>query len=142
MIVTPTVGRMDQAEAISFGPLSQYRKLIGEAGLPLFTGVQTCKPGYRTPDHFHPYPEYLFIIEGTMKAWLLDRADLVQTLNAGDMIVLPANTPHAFCNPGPGDLKLLGIHVNPERIVKLAQAEEPAFASAPPDGTPATKTQR
>jgi quercetin dioxygenase-like cupin family protein len=117
MTVAPTLGRLEKAEVVPFGPLSQYRKLIGEPGLPLFSGVQVCQPGYRTPDHFHPYPEYLFIIEGTMQAWLVDQPDLVQTLDAGDMIVLPAHVPHAFCNPGPGDLRLLGVHVNPERIV-------------------------
>lgn len=115
--VAPTVARLEQAEAVAFGPLSQYRKLIGEAGLPLFTGVQHCQPGYRTPDHFHPYPEYLFIIEGTMEAWLVEQPDRVQTLRAGDIIALPAEVPHAFRNPGPGDLRLLGIHVNPERVV-------------------------
>ena len=47
----------------------------------------------------------------------VDQPDAVQTLKVGDIIVLPANQPHAFCNPGPGDLRLLGIHVNPERIV-------------------------
>ena len=58
-----------------------------------------------------------FIIEGIMEAWLVGREDQVQILNAGDMIALPADTPHAFRNPGPGELRLLGIHANPERIV-------------------------
>ena len=123
MAVAPTIGRLEQAEAVPFGPLSEYRKLVGQSGLPLFTGVQTCKLGYRTPGHFHPYAEYLFIIEGTMQAWLVDQADAVQTLQAGDIIVLPADVPHAFCNPGPGVLRLLGIHVNPERIVHRLDAK-------------------
>ena len=115
--VSPTVARLAQSQPISFGSLSHYQKLIGEAPLPLFTGVQTCKPGYQTPDHFHPYPEYLFIIEGVMEAWLVGREDQAHRLNAGDIIALPPDVPHAFRNPGPGELRLLGIHANPERIV-------------------------
>lgn len=118
----PTVARLEQSEPIPFGTLSQYRKLIGEAPLPLFTGVQTCQPGYRTPDHFHPYCEYLFIIEGVMEAWLVGRENEVQRLNAGDMIALPPDTPHAFRNPGPGELRLLGIHANSQRIVHRLDA--------------------
>jgi quercetin dioxygenase-like cupin family protein len=118
----PTVARLEQSEPISFGPLSHYQKLIGEAPLPLFTGVQTCKPGYRTPDHFHPYAEYLFVIEGVMEAWLVGREDDVQRIGAGDIIALPPDTPHAFRNPGPGELRLLGIHANPDRIVHRLDA--------------------
>ena len=50
-------------------------------------------------------------------------AELYPTLRPGDIIALPARMPHAFRNPGPGVLRLLGIHANPERIVhRLAEA--------------------
>ena len=114
----PTVARLADAEPISFGPLSDYRKLIGDReGLPLFTGVQTCEPGYRTPMHWHPYAEYLFVIEGEMHAWQEGAEDRAVKLRPGDMIALPAGKPHVFCNRGPGVLRLLGIHSSPQRIV-------------------------
>ena len=56
------IARLSETEAVSFGPLAHYNKLTGDDGLPFFTGVQTCKPGYRTPLHWHPYVECLFII--------------------------------------------------------------------------------
>lgn len=112
-----TVARLDAAEKIAFGPLSHYQKLIGDDGGPIFTGVQTCAPGYQTPRHHHPYVECLFIIDGTMQAWLVGDESSPATLQAGDMIALPADTPHAFRNPGPGTLRLLGIHNSPARIV-------------------------
>jgi quercetin dioxygenase-like cupin family protein len=115
--MTPTIARLDQAEKISFGPLSHYQKLIGDDGGPIFTGVQTCDPLYQTPPHQHPYVECLFIVEGTMEAWLVADPTNLTTLHAGDMISLPADTPHAFRNPGPAVLRLLGIHNNPTRIV-------------------------
>jgi mannose-6-phosphate isomerase-like protein (cupin superfamily) len=52
-----------------------------------------------------------------MEAWMAGQEATVTTLHAGDMISLPADAPHAFRNPGPGVLRLLGIHNNPTRIV-------------------------
>lgn len=116
-LVAPLVARLAGAEKVSFGPLSHYQNLLGAGDTPIFTGVQTCEPGYQTAAHFHPYVESLFIIEGVMEAWAVEAPDDVHTLMVGDMIALPAHMVHAFRNPGPGVLRLLGIHANPERIV-------------------------
>ncbi len=117
MSIQPTIARLDTAEKVPFGPLSYYQKLLGADGGPIFTGVQTCEPGYQTARHHHPYVECLFIVEGTMEAWLVGNEANPTTLHAGDMIALPADTPHAFRNPGSGILRLLGVHNNPTRIV-------------------------
>jgi len=122
-LTEPRVARLDAAEKISFGPLSHYQNLLGAGDTPIFTGVQTCEPGYRTAPHYHPYVESLFILEGVMEAWVVGKEDALITLRPGDIIALPANMPHAFRNPGPGVLRLLGIHANPERIVhRLGEA--------------------
>jgi len=102
---------------VSFGPLAHYQRLTGEDGLPVFTGVQTCLPNYATPLHWHPYVEFLFVLEGTMEAWLEGQEDHPALLSPGDMIALPACTPHVFRNAGDGLLRLLGIHSSPTRIV-------------------------
>jgi mannose-6-phosphate isomerase-like protein (cupin superfamily) len=111
------IARLSESETVSFGPLADYNRLTGDDGLPIFTGVQTCKPGYQTPLHWHPYVECLFIIEGTMEAWLEGQDDRPARLEAGDMIALPACVPHVFRNAGAGQLRLLGIHGSPTRIV-------------------------
>ena len=36
--------RLSEAEVIPFGPLADYRRMTGDDGLPVFTGVQTCQP--------------------------------------------------------------------------------------------------
>jgi mannose-6-phosphate isomerase-like protein (cupin superfamily) len=113
----PVVARLAESEPVPFGPLSFYNKLIGDGALPMFTGVQTCAPGYQTAVHWHPYAEYLFVLEGVMEAWVVGEEAHPVRLEAGDMIALPADTPHGFRNPGPGRLRLLGIHHSPERIV-------------------------
>jgi mannose-6-phosphate isomerase-like protein (cupin superfamily) len=118
--------RLSEAEAVSFGPLAAYQRMTGEDGLPVFTGIQTCQPGYATPLHWHPYVEYLFVLEGTMEAWLEGEAATPSRLGPGDMITLPACTPHVFCNPGPATLRIFGIHASPTRIVhRVETAGEP-----------------
>jgi mannose-6-phosphate isomerase-like protein (cupin superfamily) len=114
--------RLSEAEAVSFGPLAEYQRLTGEDGLPVFTGVQTCLPGYATPLHWHPYAEYLFVLDGTMEAWLEGDEATPSRLGPGDMIALPACAPHVFRNPGPATLRILGIHTSPTRIVHRVSA--------------------
>ena len=112
-----TIARLSEAPSVSFGPLADYQRLTGDDGLPVFTGVQTCQPGYATAVHWHPYVECLFVLEGTMEAWLDGQQDAPAKLGPGDMIALPACTPHVFRNAGPGTLRLLGIHNSATRIV-------------------------
>ncbi len=113
----PRVVRLADAEAVSFGPLAEYQRLTGDDGLPVFTGVQTCRPGYATPMHWHPYVESLFVLEGVLEAWLEGQEDRTVRLGPGDMIALPACTPHVFRNAGDTVLRILGIHASPTRIV-------------------------
>jgi mannose-6-phosphate isomerase-like protein (cupin superfamily) len=111
------VVRLAETEAISFGPLAHYQRMTGEDGLPVFTGVQTCQPGYATPLHWHPYVECLFVLEGSMEAWLEGQEDCPARLGPGDMIALPACTPHVFRNSSESTLRIVGIHASPTRIV-------------------------
>jgi len=120
------IARLAESETVSFGPLAHYNKLTGDDGLPIFTGVQTCKPGYQTPLHSHPYVECLFVIEGEMEAWLEGQEDRPSRLAQGDMIALPAGVPHVFRNAGPGQLRLLGIHDSPTRIVNRVEVSRSA----------------
>ncbi len=45
--------RLGEAEAVSFGPLSQYHRMAGDDGPPIVTGLQTCAPGDATQRHSH-----------------------------------------------------------------------------------------
>jgi quercetin dioxygenase-like cupin family protein len=125
-MTAPTIARLADADSVPFGPLSHYAKLIGDGTLPIFTGVQTCAPGYQTALHWHPYAEYLFVLEGELEAWTEGQQATPHRLRVGDMIALPANTPHVFRNPGPATLRILGIHHSPERIVNRLEPVTPA----------------
>lgn len=111
--------RSADIEPTHFGPLAEYRRLTGQDGLPIFTGIQTCAPGYATPLHWHPYVECLFVLEGTMEAFLEGQEATAARLGPGDMITLPACTPHIFRTFGDQTLRILGIHASPARIVNV-----------------------
>jgi mannose-6-phosphate isomerase-like protein (cupin superfamily) len=111
--------RSAAVEPVSFGPLAEYRRLTGQDGSPIFTGVQTCAPGYATPMHWHPYMECLFVLEGTMEAFLEGQEDAPMRLGPGDMITFPACAPHVFRTHGGQTLRILGIHASPTRIVNV-----------------------
>jgi len=115
----PQVVRLDQIERVSFGPLSHYQPIIGDdaGSTPLRTGIQTARPGYVAPVHSHPYLEVLHILDGSAEAWIEGQEDRAVVLRKGDTIALPPHTPHSFRVVGDQELRLLGTHASPTRIV-------------------------
>lgn len=113
------VVRYRNADQVAFGPLSEYRTLIGDdcAELAIRTGIQTARPGYRAKPHRHPYVEILHILEGSAQAWEIGREDSRVTLEAGDTLVIAPETWHTFEVVGDKALKLLGTHLAGQRVV-------------------------
>ncbi len=111
--------RLDDTETMSFGPLSHYQPLVGddEHPLPIRTGIQTARPGYAAKLHYHPYVEILHILEGAAEAWMEGQEDAKVLLKKGDTLVIPPHTWHSFRVAGEQELKLLGTHLSPQRIV-------------------------
>jgi quercetin dioxygenase-like cupin family protein len=122
----PRVVRLEETETVSFGPLSHYQPIIGDAegGTPLRTGIQTAQPGYEAPVHSHPYLEVLHILDGEAEAWIDGQEDRAVRLRRGDTIALPPHTPHAFRVVGDQVLRLLGTHASPKRIVSYKDGAE------------------
>jgi len=114
-----TVIRLDDTERVSFGPLSHYQPIVGDdaGSTPVRTGIQTAQPGYAAPVHSHPYIEILHILDGVAEAWIDDKPESLVLLRKGDTIAVPPETPHAFRVVGDQELRLLGTHVSPKRIV-------------------------
>jgi len=122
----PLIVRLAEQPDVNFGPLSVYRKLVGgdRAPVPVFTGVQSCAPGYETRLHSHPYTELLFVVEGEAFVYLEGREHVRHRLTPGDMVALPPKIAHVFGNAGSGTLRLLGIHTSPERIVDFSDGTD------------------
>ena len=111
------IKRLADAERVEFGPLAFYHPLVADGDTPVRTGIQTSLPGYVAPLHSHPYLELLFIIEGDAQAWLQGQEDEPVDLTAGDCIALPPGIPHSFRVAGDRPMRLLGIHLSPDRVV-------------------------
>lgn len=120
------IAALDEATRVEFGPLAHYRPLLDDGTTPVRTGIQISEPGYVAPMHSHPYVEMLFIIEGEADVWTEGGEGKKRRLKAGDTVALPANTPHSFSVVGDKQMKLLGIHHSPERIVNYLDRETDA----------------
>jgi len=87
---------------------------VGEDhGAPFSAYFVNAKPGQGPPLHKHPYVEVEFTLEGT---GTMTVGDETREVNAGSIVVIPANTPHRFVNTGSGLLRQIGIHASPRFI--------------------------
>ncbi|WP_299532512.1 cupin domain-containing protein [Ulvibacterium sp.] len=63
--------------------------------------------------HVHPYDEIFHILEGSAE-FTVGKNKFIA--NAGDLVIGPANIPHAYKNIGPGRLDSFDVHLNSEWI--------------------------
>ena len=76
-------------------------------GTPFSAYFVNAKPGQGPPLHTHPYVEVELTLEGNATMTV---GDDTREVNAGSIVVIPANTPHRFVNSGSGILRQIGIH--------------------------------
>ena len=63
------------------------------------------------PDlHLHPYPEVFVVQTGTARFTAGDEEIVVQ---AGHIVVVPADTPHGFKGDGDETLRVVSVHPSP-----------------------------
>ena len=66
-------------------------------------------PGVSFPKHSHPGEELVYVVGGTLEYALDGRAPV--TLKAGDVLFIPAETPHAVRNVGTTKATELGTYI-------------------------------
>ena len=66
-----------------------------------------AEPGGGPRLHTHPYPETFIIRQGR---GLFTVGDEQIEATAGQILIVPADTPHKFTNLGPGPLETIDIH--------------------------------
>lgn len=79
----------------------------GSKSCLIFNYLQEIGGGPRL--HMHPYCEIFIIRTGT---GLFTVGDLQIDASAGQILIVPPNTPHKFTNLGPGPLETTDIHEN------------------------------
>jgi len=82
-------------------------------GAPICAYIVNAPPGKGPPLHTHPYVETIFTIEGRAT---LTVGDETRDVGAGDIAVVPANTPHKFVNSGDSVLRQIDVHASPNFI--------------------------
>ena len=86
-------------------------EFVGETqGAPFSAYIVNAKPGQGPPLHTHPYVEVAFTLEGYATITV---GDETLEVNAGGIVVIPANTPHRFVNTGDTTLRQIDIHASP-----------------------------
>ena len=66
-------------------------------------------PGVAFPNHSHPGEEIVYVVEGSLEYALEGRPTV--TLKAGDVLFIPAGTPHAVTNVGSGNAAELATYI-------------------------------
>ena len=66
-------------------------------------------PGVIAPNHTHPGEEIVYVVEGALEYALEGRPPV--TLKAGDVLFIPAGTPHAVKNVGSGKAAELATYI-------------------------------
>jgi mannose-6-phosphate isomerase-like protein (cupin superfamily) len=86
-------------------------QFVGEnQGAPISAYIVEAKPGQGPPLHKHPYVEVAFTLEGHATITVGDEQREVQ---AGGIVVIPAETPHRFVNSGNTVLRQIDVHASP-----------------------------
>ena len=73
--------------------------------------VVDAAPGNGPSLHTHPYSE-TFVVQGGRGSFR--KGELTLEATAGDVVVVPPETPHGFRSLGPERLKLVAIHAAPK----------------------------
>lgn len=72
--------------------------------------LDESEPGEGPRLHRHPYDETWVILEGNLT---FQAGDERLAAGPGDIVIVPAETPHKFTNDGPGRSNLVCIHAHP-----------------------------
>lgn len=82
----------------------------GGDSVPVSIFVTQYEPGGRVAQHLHPYPEVFVVHAGTAR-FTVGGEDTV--VAAGNVVVVPADTPHGFACEGDATLRVMSVHPSP-----------------------------
>jgi quercetin dioxygenase-like cupin family protein len=106
--------------AASVTPLDEFRLSPraarfegGSRGVPASFFVTDHPPGSGPDLHTHPYPE-VFIVEDGVATF--SHGEEKTVVEAGNVVIVPAETPHGFKNSGEGNLHIVSIHPQGEMV--------------------------
>jgi quercetin dioxygenase-like cupin family protein len=99
---TATVIALDE---LIFSPTARLFEGGDEVGVSIF--VTAYERGQGPALHVHPYPEVFVVHDGTAR---FTAGDEELTVAAGNVVVVPADTPHGFEGAGDDTLRVTSVH--------------------------------
>ena len=88
-----------------------------EHGATISLILDRSNPGQGPKLHRHPYDETWLVLDGTVN---FQAGNETRAAGPGDVVIVPANTPHKFTNDGPGPLKARVHPRQPHRDRRMA----------------------
>ena len=85
----------------------------GAHGIPVSSFVTAHERGQRVRLHFHPYAELFVVHAGTAR---FTAGDEELTVDAGNFVIVPPETPHGFECVSDETLQIVSVHPSPEVI--------------------------
>ena len=82
----------------------------GREEIPVSMFITQYDRGEGPDQHLHPYPEAFVVQTGTAR-FTVDGEHI--TVSAGNVVVVPKQTPHGFKNPGDEKLRVVSVHPSP-----------------------------
>ncbi len=90
-------------------------------GIPACIIFVDMEPSQGPKLHKHSYAEIFFIIEG--ESTFTDGTDS-RVVKAGEVVIAPADQPHAFVNSGESRLRQIDVHLSPHFETEWLDAPE------------------
>jgi mannose-6-phosphate isomerase-like protein (cupin superfamily) len=84
-------------------------------------------PGGGPALHKHAYAEVFVMLEGVAH---FVAGDEEREVRAGEIVVVPGDTPHRFFNAGQGPLRQINIHTSPRFVTEWLEGETAGERSA------------
>jgi quercetin dioxygenase-like cupin family protein len=82
---------------------------LSTPGREVIQALVKFAPGASAPRHSHPGEELVYVVEGAFEYQLDGRAPVI--VKAGEVLFIPAGTPHAVKNVGSGNAAELATYI-------------------------------
>jgi quercetin dioxygenase-like cupin family protein len=94
------VVHVSEAQLVGARRIDLQRHDLSVPGREVIQTIVELEPGTAAPRHSHPGEEIIYVLEGTWEYTVGDKPPV--TLKAGDVLFIPAGTPHSARNVGSG----------------------------------------
>ena len=97
-VTTGLALQVGEAQVVGARRIDLQRHDLSVAGREVIQTIVELEPGTVAPKHSHPGEEIIYVLEGTWEYTVGDNPPL--TLKAGNVLFIPAGTPHSARNVG------------------------------------------